>query len=84
MAIRIEKNIPIPIAKNQRKVHLDALPWKQMEVGDSFVYEGHSSGGLHLAAQRAGIKIVIRVQGAEPGSNGGPPLARSFRVWRVV
>jgi hypothetical protein len=84
LTVSIEKDIPIPPPKSQRKANLDALPWKQMEVGDSFVYEGHSSGGLHLAAQRAGIKIVIRVQSADPGTNGGPPKARSFRIWRVA
>jgi hypothetical protein len=74
----IERNVPIPPRRrSERQVTLDALPWSQMEIGDSFVYEGGSSGGMKNAARRAGIEIEIRVLRIEGRA------ARSFRIWRV-
>jgi len=81
--ISIEKNVPLPPRrKSARQAMLDALPWNRMEIGDSFVYEGRSSGGMKKAARRAGIEIEIRADRMQPGQFGGM-AATSFRIWRV-
>ena len=81
--ISIEKSVPmLPRRKRGRQATLDALPWRRMEIGDSFVYEGRSSGAMKKAARRAGIEIEIRAERMDRGPLGGM-VAQSFRVWRV-
>jgi len=67
----IEKNVPIPAARNGKPV---LYPFKAMQVGDSFFYEGKRSI-IAVAASKAGKKLnskfLVRAE------NGG------YRVWRV-
>ena len=53
----IEKGIPIPRRKSS-----NIYPWRQMEIGDSFVasISKKTRQGLCRCAQRIGIKIVTR------------------------
>ena len=73
--MKIEKGIPIG---SQRANLQTKYPFKEMEIGDSFVVpkdELPKNGGcgLHNSARYVGVKIATRTQ-----TDG------SVRVWRVA
>jgi hypothetical protein len=84
--VTIDKGIPLPPkgGRPSRPSRRDLLPFKQMEIGDSFIWGGKSSGGIHKAAVRAGIKVEIRgVVERSVTTPGGGIVFNAFRVWRV-
>ena len=72
--VKIEKGVPMPVRSLQR----DSLyPWKQMEVGDSFVMQSgkspnHASNMMRYQRQRTGRQYSSRTQ-----ADG------TIRIWRV-
>lgn len=68
MAIKIDKNVPIPSAQRKGSKY----PWAQMQVGDSFFVPGKAKG-LYQAAKANNIKITVRTV-KEKGKEG-------VRVW---
>lgn len=78
MMIVIEKNVPLP-SSPKKAFQADTLPWKQMEIGDSFVLERNATGGLKKSAFRAtGIEILIKAI-----LNDDPYANPSWRIWRI-
>lgn len=65
----IEKEIPIPTARNRR-----LYPWTKMKVGDSFFVPNQPGidKNLRSSARYYGLKVCIR------NVEGG------FRVWRIA
>ena len=80
--VHIEKNMPIPSRKSAHHARVAALPWGQMEIGDSFLFEGHSVHGMRWCAKEAGIVIDIRAVDMERTPRGGLTV-RTWRIWRV-
>lgn len=74
MAVKIDKNVPIPSAQRKGSKY----PWAEMEVDDSFFIpsgkDGKAPKGLYVAAKANNIKITIRTV-KEKGKEG-------VRVWR--
>ena len=73
MTVTIEKGIPLPGklgTKNSNKY--GAIPWTQMEVGDSFVFEATGVAYMKHAARKHGVTIFIKTL-----SKG------RYRVWRI-
>jgi hypothetical protein len=67
----VEKGIPVPPQKWERPKY----PWKELDIGDSFLVplsEHSFYKGAHTGAKHAGIKITVRTT-----PNG-------WRVWRVA
>ena len=81
MSYIVEKNVPLP-DKKSRSGALSQLPWDRMEVGDSFVYEHNSSGGLRKAAKNAGIEILIKGISVIHTVGHGTKCDK-WRIWRV-
>lgn len=73
MEFKIEKNIPIPLAK--RGKHTDKFPWDAMDVGDSFLInrpQTKACGVCHYAGKVRGWRFATRAVDA-----------KNTRVWRV-
>ena len=69
MKPKIEKNIPIPkLIRNGKNINI----LRQMEIGDSFVFEGKSRSLFLVPARRIGIKLTTRKIGHD-----------KFRLWRI-
>jgi len=69
--IKIEKGIPAPKANRGART---LYPWREMEVGDSFLIPFATDGkrrGIYSCASRLGIKIATRTV------EGG------VRIWRI-
>lgn len=70
--IKIEKGVPIPAARTNSN---NCYPWREMEVGDSFVIPGmdRTAGGsrVHYANQLGIGRFTLR------SFDGG------VRVWRI-
>ena len=57
MAIKIEKNIPAPETRGRRPQY--EIPWDDMKVGDSFLFEG-SVSTIHRSAKAYGVNMVTK------------------------
>jgi len=71
--MKIEKNVPMPQPKN-----VEVYPYKEMDVGDSFMVKGESKYLLATVCNRNGKygkKLGMRFTAKKMG-NG-------VRVWRV-
>lgn len=82
----IDKGVPIPKKKNPgRNRDFDDIGWEQLEVGDSFLIDSMTSGGLRKRAEACGIKIEIRATAYKSGQYATPgnKIPIQFRVWRV-
>lgn len=64
---------PFEIEKNVPMRGTCKYPWKEMEVGDSFVASKHEAPGMYSAAAYQGIRIAVRSIG-----DG------KVRVWRIA
>lgn len=71
--IQIDKNIPLP---NKARKSNPKYPWKEMQVGDSFLAKGVKIsaivGGAWLVGKRLNFKFSCRTV------DGG------VRVWRIA
>ena len=67
--VRIDKNIPIPAAKSK-------YPFREMEVGDSFLCPKESGKNIYSAAGQANARIKGRRFIVRKTDDG-------YRVWRV-
>jgi hypothetical protein len=67
--VKIEKGVPMPglgVGRSRK------YPWREMEVGDSFVIQKSAYAQAQLASKRTGFKFSVRkVDGA-------------YRVWRIA
>lgn len=80
--MKIDVGVPIPRKPStNRNLEFDAIEWSALGVGDSFVLESKSSGGLHKRATKAGIEIEIRAIAYDDGRLR--KVAKAFRVWRI-
>ena len=80
--LKIEKGIPVPERRTGKKIHhpFNAIPWKDLEIGDSVRVEHTSCGGLHKRAAVHGMRIIIR--GENP--QGKARAFKAFRLWRIA
>jgi hypothetical protein len=69
--IEISKNIPIPESKTR-----PALPYKSMEIGDSFHIEGTSLQAVCNSNYRAGKKLGMKFIAKKD--------EKGIRVWRMA
>jgi hypothetical protein len=84
--VKIEKGVPIPSRSSRsRNASFDAIDWSLLEIGDSFLIDAGSSGGLKKRARAAGIEIEIRTTKYNETRYGGKQgrSAVQFRIWRV-
>lgn len=69
--MKIEKNITMPGKKNAK------YPWKEMEIGDSFVVPSDKgarfAGQAHAASKALGRAFAVRQM-----------PDRSYRCWRIA
>lgn len=79
--IKIEKGIPIP-EKSKKKLYAD-IPWKSLEIGDSFVWESKTVAFMKKAARANGIEIAIK-QLTTPLPSQSPGPTHTFRIWRIA
>jgi hypothetical protein len=79
--IAIEKNIPLPDAHTAIR-RTGPLPWRQMEVGDSFMVTGEDINKLRsrLSAGAA----YIRRQNASMRFSTRRVAENAVRVWRIA
>lgn len=77
--LKIEKNIPIPnTAKRPGAYAADAIPWDEMQVGDSVIFR-HNASGLKKRAAKHGLDILIK--GHEPLLGAKGAQFSSWRIW---
>lgn len=72
MTVQIEKGIALP--PRGKAGRPSVYPWKQMEVGDSFVMA--TPDGYKRALQASNAHKPLRFKARRIGDN-------SFRIWRV-
>lgn len=85
MNIKIEKGIPMPCPLNESNRRNMRYPWRDMAVGDSFVYrtaEQMIAGRVqsttpHMAAKMASLRLSPITFRARKMPDG------SYRIWRV-
>jgi hypothetical protein len=83
--ITIEKGVPIPERSNRKPFNASRYPWRQMAVGDSFLFPW-TKGNLRYTYSRAQAAVRYRhlTQGEKydvraVDENG----ERVIRIWRV-
>lgn len=74
MEVQIDKDIPIPANRRGRPCK---YPWKELEVGDSFVFTGKTCP-LHY------WQIITRHRYASMLINKGDGLMKQWRIWRTA
>ena len=73
-AIQIDKNVPLPKKANGRLDH--KYPFRQMKVGDSFLYpEGVSPTAAYHVARYHSLKMQVQFTVRK--------TPEGFRCWRV-
>lgn len=77
-AITIDRNVPLPHTRRGEGGRRPKYPWKDMQVGDSFVVTRKKGArvvmqqnSIRLCARAIGYKVATRVSGND------------LRVWRV-
>lgn len=66
--IQVDKNIPVPTERSKRSKY----PWRELQVGDSFLIEPQMRSSMAGLAARFGMKITT-------ANDGG-----KVRVWRIA
>lgn len=80
--VTIDKGIPIPPIQRGRKRGPNFLPWRHMQVGDSFVFPcpGGDPGAIAgRASSEAGRRMRAKFTSRSVVEDG----VRVIRVWRV-
>ena len=71
--IKIQKNIAMPKNRTGRPKY----PWKELKIGESFLFpEGLSNGGMHSNAQATGRRINRKFSIRK--------TPEGYRCWRIA
>ena len=77
-AIRVQKNVPLPVIKPRglNGTNKAIYPWRDMEIGDSFLFPARLGRGAHAAAAQASTYLgkTFKVCKTDDG----------FRCWRTA
>ena len=71
----IDKNVPMPPAKRKRN---DRFPFADMQIGDSFAFEGSSTGAIAQA-----VYVAAKAHFGATGYVSIRQMGKESRVWRV-
>jgi len=72
--VKIDKGIPIPEPRKGGR-RGEKYPWREMSVGDSFLFDGDESSKATCAASSAGIRLGRKFTTRK--------TAEGYRIWRI-